>query len=454
MLDLVQAIDSNKIYKNDDLRTFIRNLEERYIITEEIDFFESLVNFSANNKVPVHGWFKYREGYSHTLVRELLKRYSIDKDREYVIDPFCGSGTTLLEAGIHGYSSLGVDVNPMSVVVTNAKVQKYSKDDLDYIRRIILNIDKIHDDFNEVEVAEDLAAYFKEEHLLNLTKMLNYIKSIDNEKIRNLFFAGLLSIVEECSDRKRDGNGLKRSDTKVQDVISHYINKMNQIVNDLLINEIQQPGVGICGSATKLYDIANEYSSESNKKPGIIVFSPPYANSFDYFESYKMELRFGQFVEGLKRDRMSKYRNLAVRSFVSAFKDSIEVDPYIDLMAHEIELAIPEKEARTGKRDSRTRKVPQMIRGYFKDMEDVLQQCGKVLSKGQYCCIVVDQSSYLGKLVPTDLFLAYLGERHGFATKEIIICRKAKTSSQQLQQYPYLSETLRESIVILEKINE
>lgn len=92
-----------------------------------------------------------------------------------------------------------------------------------------------------------------------------------------------------------------------------------------------------------------------------------------------------------------------------------------------------------------------MIRGYFSDMREIIKQCSLTLSSGKKTYIVVDQSAYCGKIVPTDLLLAYFGELEGFEVGKIIECRKARTSTQQLNKYPYLKTTLRESIVVLIK---
>lgn len=95
--------------------------------------------------------------------------------------------------------------------------------------------------------------------------------------------------------------------------------------------------------------------------------------------------------------------------------------------------------------------MPNMIRGYFIDMQRVLEQIYKALSKDKHCYIVVDQSAYVGVIVPTDVVLALIAERIGFTVKKISVCRRASTSGQQLKQYPYLKNTLRESIVCLKK---
>jgi site-specific DNA-methyltransferase (adenine-specific) len=65
--------------------------------------------------------------------------------------------------------------------------------------------------------------------------------------------------------------------------------------------------------------------------------------------------------------------------------------------------------------------------------------------------IVVDQSAYLGVLVPTDLILAEIAKNLGFTFEKLVICRRAKTSGQQMNMQPMLGEVLRESAVILRR---
>lgn len=122
-------IQEYNIYSDPELKDFIIDLESRYTITDESELFNNLVNFSRNKNIPYHGWFKYREGYSHILVDDLIKRENLSSD-EYIIDPFCGSGTTLVEASLNELSSFGMDVNPLSTLITNSKVANYSQDDV------------------------------------------------------------------------------------------------------------------------------------------------------------------------------------------------------------------------------------------------------------------------------------------------------------------------------------
>jgi len=73
------------------------------------------------------------------------------------------------------------------------------------------------------------------------------------------------------------------------------------------------------------------------------------------------------------------------------------------------------------------------------------------MPRGSYMAIVVDQSAYLGVLVPTDLILAELAQSEGFTLEKLVICRRAKTSGQQMNMQPILGDVLRETAVILRR---
>ncbi|MGL5594351.1 MAG: DNA methyltransferase [Cetobacterium sp.] len=452
--EIEKILNQNNIYKSLDLKNMIIGLEKKYKIADEKNFFDNLVNFSKNMDTPYHKWFKYREGYSHLLVKELLKRSRL-KESSIILDPFCGSGTTIVESKLNGYSSIGIEINPMSAFVANVKANSYSSLEIKEIEEK-LNDMKINLEFYEenreiegLKRYEAIREYFSNRNLEKLIYIKEKIEKIENRKIHDLFFCAYLSIIEEVSDRKRDGNGLRKSTSKIKDVFECYISCVTEMYCDIKENPLSEnlDSRIISGNAMNM----SSYLDEKDKIDAII-YSPPYANSFDYFESYKMELTLGDFIK--EKKELQNYRENAVESFIGKKTKLKESYTFIEEIAQEIESAIPLKEIETGKKDLRTRKVPKMIKGYFNDMAKVLEESHKVLSDEGKCYIVVDQSSYLGKWIPTDLFLAYIAEHKKFKVEEIIVCRSAKTSAQQQKKYPYLKEVLRESIVVLGKNKE
>lgn len=448
MTKFYELLKQNHIYESQKLAKFIGGLEKKYKIVNAFEHYNALVNFSMNKNIPVHDWFKYREGFSGHLVAELISDSKLNAS-DIVVDPFVGSGTTLVEAVSNGYDAIGVDVNPMSALVAKVKSTSYSSKDisgaLDYLDKIEKEAPKI-----EIKDIEDIAKYFPLNNYLNLKRIYCLLDKIRGTKRHDILFCAYLSIIEQASNRRRDGNGLKTVVTKNHDVLGLYRNKVLQIINDIQKTSAHYKAKSyvFAGSSANLSTFCKKVQKENGKSIGSIIFSPPYANSFDYFESYKLELWLGGFLTS--KESLNQYRAAAVRSFIGGEK-VMNANSYIKLLSQEVENAIPLKEKETNRRDARTRKVPQMLMGYFTDMSNIVHECYKSLRKGGRCYIVVDQSSYLGKVVPSDLLIAYFGEEHGFVVRQIIECRNAKTSGQQTQKYPYLKEILRESIVVLEK---
>jgi SAM-dependent methyltransferase len=69
---------------------------------------------------PVHEWYRFVLSFPPHLVRDYLERFGI-RPGQRVLDPFCGTGTTLVEAKKHGIESVGVEANPMAHFAAQVK---------------------------------------------------------------------------------------------------------------------------------------------------------------------------------------------------------------------------------------------------------------------------------------------------------------------------------------------
>ncbi len=179
-----KGILENTIYSNKELNKFILDLERKYCVIDEIMFFNNLVNFSKNVQIPYHKWFKYREGYSHTLIKELLNRSNISKN-EYILDPFCGSGTTVVEGAINGFSGLGIDINPMSAHISRVKARYYSNVEKNEIKNTIELLTFEEYKFKDIQVSdgiEEVRKYFNENNFNQLMVIREHINKFKNNK--------------------------------------------------------------------------------------------------------------------------------------------------------------------------------------------------------------------------------------------------------------------------------
>jgi DNA modification methylase len=98
---------------NKDVITTFQSLIERKINSKNQQ--------KQNTRYSVHGLHEYKGKFNPQIVRVLFNIFNIDKGKK-IIDPFCGSGTTLVEAAHMGIHAIGTDINPMASFVANAKI--------------------------------------------------------------------------------------------------------------------------------------------------------------------------------------------------------------------------------------------------------------------------------------------------------------------------------------------
>jgi site-specific DNA-methyltransferase (adenine-specific) len=169
-----------------------------------------------------------------------------------------------------------------------------------------------------------------------------------------------------------------------------------------------------------------------------VLFSPPYANRFDYFESQKVELWFGGFVETY--DELRALRKRSLRSHLGAALDRpVSARPEIEALLEGID---PRSYA------ARTA-VPALVRGYFSDMAAILGQCRRVVVAGGRCCVVVGNSAYGGVIIPTDALIARLGLDAGFERAAVVPVRHLTVAPQQRRALAGRERWMRESVVVL-----
>src|SRR6266487_7052388 len=70
---------------------------------------------------PVHDWYRFVLSFPPHLVRDYLQRFGITASHR-VLDPFSGTGTTLVECKKLGIPSVGVEANPMAHFASATKV--------------------------------------------------------------------------------------------------------------------------------------------------------------------------------------------------------------------------------------------------------------------------------------------------------------------------------------------
>lgn len=399
----------------------------------------SLVSYVGNKEIPVLRLYRYKEAFAFRFVEEFIPRLNLS-EKDYLFDPFCGMGTTLFAASQKGIPSIGIDRLPVAVFVAQTLPLFYKLQP----GQVKETFEKLRDKVGEAPpapVALDVAIMnvaFPSDTLLMLRKWKTVIDDL-TPPLKDIFLLLFFSILEPCSFTSKDGQFLRlKRDKKIADPEEALQRKVNeaerdiQLIRGLKWNQALQP-IAYLRDARDLRDVPFE------RQPTAIITSPPYANRYDYTRTYALELCFHfvrDFAE-LKAIRFSILRS-HIESKVGAYEQPSHpaVKEIVDIL----------RERRKALNNPR---IPDMLTGYFVDMEKVIHEWARVLAPGEKVAMVVDNVRFEGELLPVDLVLSEMAEEVGFQVEQIIVARYKGNSSQQMGKYGRVP--VRESIVIWSK---
>lgn len=391
----------------------------------------SLVN-SSDTKGTLNYIFPYKESFSPNLVSYLVNKYKIKKHSS-LLDPFLGTGSVFMNAEIK--QCFGFDTSPLAIEISLAKIKKLSSKDYTIAKKIINNIDK--NQFVEYDFPG-----WKSYHKYANKKSYNYVMNVINlfsdtsEDLKRFIKYVLISNLDSIFDYKRDGNGIKYRKSKTND------KSIDIYVKNLLVDALKLKKEFDKDNEKEIY-FYNESSvkyKEKLKNIDLIVTSPPYANMFDYFEVYKMELWTSGIIDSYDRWKELKKSALRSNKNTDIKKEDIINNKILNNSINQM------------KKNKVDEKTISMVNNYFFDMQKVVKKSYSALNKGGYMFIVVGNSFYGGVPIPTDEILATEAEKIGFKNIETIISRRLSTSSQQMKIITKENRVfLRESIIVLRK---
>jgi len=129
----------------------------------------------------VHRLHPYLGKFIPQLVEVFLKKYFTQDD--VILDPFSGSGTTLVEANIRGMDSIGIELSKFNCMITKIKTQDY---DLELLKKEILDILKKTQEFSNgiknnkslSDIITNKTKYFVNSEYLNTWFAKNSLKEL------------------------------------------------------------------------------------------------------------------------------------------------------------------------------------------------------------------------------------------------------------------------------------
>jgi SAM-dependent methyltransferase len=375
---------------------------------------------------PVHRWFVFPHSYSPALVRHLFEKLDVAEGAA-VLDPFCGAGTTLLEASRQGMKPIGVDLLPVAVLASRAKLARPSPASL------------ARASARAVDAAARAAARRPRSDLLERAlaaeahgSLLAALGTAGNDPAGRCVKVATAAAVRPLAKLVADGGWLRSREPAV--AASHAGEVLAARLGEMMSDVEAVPGRR-AGSVLKADARALPLPGESVQA---IVTSPPYPNRHDYTRVFgvELELLFG-LGTGVKDLR---YR--ALRSHPEAQA------PAVAPLGYRPPTGLSRAIASIASEHSDPR-IARMLRGYFEDSFAVLAELRRVLCTGGRAALVVGNASYCGHPIAVDLHLAELAEAAGFRVDGVEALRLRGNSAQQMAVHG--RHPSRESAVLLRR---
>ncbi|MBT9316318.1 DNA methyltransferase [Leptothoe spongobia] len=396
----------------------------------------------------IHNWYRFVLSFPPHLVRHYLQRFQVT-EKTVVLDPFAGTGTTIVEGKKLGLSAMGIEANPMAHFACSVKLDWSPSPSALYqtaeaIAAAVRDELALLSNLTPTLSPEARALLFKDAISPRpLQKVLTLLGHIDRTSssyypyyrlalANSAIFASNLRFAPEVSVARKH-----KSDAQVVD---HWLEQINTMASDLTISRELSPAQQ--STVVHLGDARQPHLHIPPDSIDVVITSPPYPNEKDYTRTTRLESVLLGFVEnkaGLQAIKHNLVRSNS-RSVYSDDNDDQWIQKYPQIL--EIAQTIDQRRAELGKTSGFSRLYARATKLYFGGMARHLANLRSRLRPGaQLAYVVGEQASYLKVHIPTGSILAQIAQDLGYELIDIDLFRTRRASKTEVD--------LREEVVLL-----
>ncbi|MGH9894309.1 MAG: DNA methyltransferase, partial [bacterium] len=328
-------------------------------------------NFFSSNLFSVgyatHGLYPYRGKFHPQMIKGIFNAIGLEKG-ETVLDPMCGSGTTLVEASILGIRSIGIDLNPFVCFMASAKLAGLTVG-AEWFSEILGSSSQVFEFFGRAKRNGSNG------------KLEFATKAVRNKALR---------------DELENDTGLRRLlGLAYLDAVGYAARRVNKTPRDLFdvvlaryLEAVRCFGESRCelGLRPAAGKVAQGDIRLTNVKPEsveAVVFSPPYSFALDYIENDRPQIEYlGYEVETLKDSTIG---------------------------------------VRGGEGSNEAARIQARVERYFEDMDVVMRQSAAALKRGRCCVVVIGSNTSQTRGIRLEERIIASAARHGLTKFKHIV---------------------------------
>lgn len=401
-------------------------------------------NFKGRSmKELVHGLHPYPAMMMPLIARTMFEKYGKGKETIF-LDPYVGSGTTLVEAQLYGAKkAIGVDLNPLAILISRTKTENLN---LDLIKKHINDFDSYVLSIGAVEAPEFSIrdSWFNEKTISKLAKIKKFVESIAEDGVKDFFMVSFSEVVRASSETRNGEFKLYRMSKKsLENFNPEPIEMFKEVIkrNYDILNSVDY-------NKETIVELYNENTIDFLKHGDLkntvdlIITSPPYGDSHT-------TVAYGQFSRlanewlGIK-DACSLDRRLL--GGVRVKEQNFEISELNDAI----------KKIKQCDKEFNRERYWEVI-AFYHDYEESLKAVAPSVKIGGYIVYVVGNRRVRNVELPMDVITYKMFEKLGFEhiithVRDILNKRmpsKASPSNAKGGEIPTMSQ---EYIVVMRKV--
>jgi len=413
-----------------DAQTVIRSLQAESAKSRSVDR-EIRVSFRSSDGVigrrdyATHWLHWYPAKMFHRIPSVFFDNVTLP-DAAVVLDPFCGSGTVLLEANLRGHDAIGIDISPLAQLISQVKTTTLDPTQINAQMPEVLN--KARRSRARPTTHNILDSWLPRESRIALHRLGLAISEISNPDIQAFFFITMTSIVRRISMADPSIPPLVHlRDDRAEVAGTRYRNaleRLKSITVHSVYSAFGETAVANANRMSELYALKTKLGSTKIIAPNVeacqtslednsvdaIVTSPPYCGAQKYVRSMKLELILAGSTKAQLRDLDRRTMGTeAVSTRRTPLPDLLTGDELVDEIVSQIYSVNPTR--------------ARMAKEYVEYLKAFAMECSRVLRPGGHLLITLGRSTLSGVVLPTDRLFHYFGRKLGLESVATLVDR-------------------------------
>lgn len=254
------------------------------------EIFLDLENYTDTSYL-THDFHPYPAKFIPQIPKEILHRLSEEGD--WVLDPFCGSGTTLVESKLHNRNAIGIDVNPISCLISRTKTTPLNHEKRNKAEERISDIreDIFSGESYDIPDYHNIDYWFEDFVMEELSVIKHHSLKSDDSEIRDFLFTAMSAILVKVSNQESDTRYKSvDKDLEPRDVWRSFYDQAKEMLQTYRAFE-----ESASKSTVQIFKEDIQEFNPPDQEIDLVITSPPYPNSYDYYLYHKHRMYWLDF---------------------------------------------------------------------------------------------------------------------------------------------------------------